>query len=83
MQVPIDTIVEKGKLFCVRKPSTDQWYDLALGTSEVHIGINLVNKTHTVVVEIYINNSKELFDVLHEKKMELRKSLEWISCGKD
>ena len=61
-------VVEKGKPFSVRKASTDHWYDVALGTSEAHIGINPVNKMHTVVVEIYINDSKELFDRLYENR---------------
>ena len=37
-------IVAKGKPFSVRKPTTDHWYDVAIGTSEAHLAINLVNK---------------------------------------
>ncbi len=71
-----EVIVEKGKPFSVRKPSTDHWYDVALGTSEAHIGVNLVNKVHTVVVEVYINDSKELFDKLYENRERIEKDAE-------
>lgn len=30
-------IVAKGKPFSVRKPTTDHWYDVAIGTSEAHL----------------------------------------------
>lgn len=39
-----DVIVERGKPFKIRKPSTDHWYDIAIGTSAGHVAHNLVNK---------------------------------------
>lgn len=66
-----DVVIEKGKPFNVRKPSTDHWYDIALGTSDAHICVNLVNKTHSVVVEVYINDNKNLFDKLYENKQSI------------
>ena len=76
-----DVVAEKGKPFSIRKASTDHWYDVALGTSEAHIGINLVNKIHTVVVEVYINDSKELFDKLYENREDIeadtKMNFEW------
>ena len=68
-------LVGRGKPFNVRKATTDHWYDVALGTSEAHIAIDLVNKDGNVVVEVYINDSKELFDNLAEHKEEIESTL--------
>lgn len=68
-------LVGRGKPFNVRKATTDHWYDVALGTSEAHIAIDLVNKDGNVVVEVYINDSKELFDNLAEHKEEIESAL--------
>lgn len=68
-------LVERGKPFNVRKATTDHWYDVALGTSEAHIAIDLVNKDGNVVVEVYINDNKELFDNLSEHKEEIELAL--------
>ena len=57
-----DVIVERGKPFKIRKASTDHWYDIAIGTSVGHVALNLVNKEGCVVVELYINDDKELYD---------------------
>lgn len=38
-----EIITERGKLFNIRKASTDHWHDIAIGTSAAHIGITLVN----------------------------------------
>lgn len=70
-----EVVTEKGKPFNLRKPTTDHWYDVALGTSEAHIAINLVNKESKIVLEIYISDSKELFDKLMENKEQIETSL--------
>ena len=74
-------IVNRGKPFNVRKASTDHWYDVAIGTSEAHISINLVNKDGVIVVELYIDDNKELFDKLIGNKDaiegDLGKKLSW------
>lgn len=70
-----DVVVQRDKPFNLRKASTDHWYDVAIGTSEAHIAINLVNKESSVVVELYINNNKDLFDSLFIKKEEIEKDL--------
>ena len=71
-----EVIVENGKPFNVRKATTDHWYDIAIGTSEAHIAINLVNKDHQIVLEVYISNNKALFDKLFECKDEIEAKLE-------
>lgn len=74
-------VVQRGKPFNLRKASTDHWYDVALGSSDAYIVINLVNKYGNVVVELYITDNKSLYDKLYEKKAaiedELGLQLEW------
>lgn len=69
-------IVAKGKPFSVRKPTTDHWYDVAIGTSEVHLAINLVNKENKIVLELYILDNKKLFDHLYEDKEKIENTLQ-------
>ncbi len=68
-------VIQRGKPFNLRKATTDHWYDVAIGSSEAHIAINLVNKDRNIVVELYINNNKELFDRLYENKDEIESQL--------
>ena len=70
-----ELLTAKGKPFNIRKATTDHWYDVALGTSEAHIGINLVNKEACVVVEVYISNNKLLFDQLYAQKEQIEQAL--------
>ena len=76
-----DAIAANGKPFNIRKPTTDHWYNVAIGTSGASISVNLVNKENRVVVELYISDSKHLFDSLYAKKddihSELGMELEW------
>lgn len=71
-----EIVVEKGKPFNVRKVTTDHWYDIALGTSEAHIAINLVNKERKIVLEVYISDNKELFDELFSHREEIETALQ-------
>ena len=70
-----DVIVERGKPFKIRKASTDHWYDIAIGTSVGHVALNLVNKEGCVVVELYINDDKELYDSQESQKEEIEAKL--------
>lgn len=63
-----EILIDRGKPFNVRKATTDHWYDVALGTSEAHVSINLVNKESVVCIDLYINDNKELFDSLYSNK---------------
>lgn len=69
-------IVAKGKPFSVRKPTTDHWYDVAIGTSEAHLAINLVNKENKIVLELYILDNKNLFDHIYEDKEKIEDTLQ-------
>lgn len=75
-------VVEKGRPFNIRKATTDHLYNIAIGSSEAHIAINLVNKDNFIAIEIYISNNKELYDKLYSYKDEIEEklglSLEWL-----
>ena len=64
-------LVARGKPFNIRKATTDHWYDVAIGSSDAHIAITLVNKDGNIVVELYINNNKALFDKLKSSMEEI------------
>ncbi len=68
-------VIKNGKPFNVRKATTDHWYDVAIGTSDAHISITLVNKDGTIGVDLYIRDSKDLFDHLYEHKDEIENKL--------
>lgn len=68
-------LADNGKPFNIRKATTDHWYDVAIGTSEAHISITLVNKDGSIGVELYIRDNKDLFDSLFEQKEEIETKL--------
>ncbi len=70
-----EVLVERGKPFNVRKPTTDHWYDIAIGTSDAHVSLTLVNKDGCVGVELYISDNKDLFDKLFAQKDEIEEKL--------
>lgn len=81
-----EVLIEKGKPFNVRKPSTSHAYDVAIGTSRAHLAITLVNKEGKIVLELYITDDKPLFDMLYEQKEEIESELnmnfEWERLDK-
>lgn len=70
-----NVLIERGKPFNVRKATTDHWYNVAIGTSDAHIDITLVNKDLVIGVELYITDNKELFDKLYQRKDEIENDL--------
>ena len=70
-----NVVIERGKPFNIRKATTDHWYNVAIGTSEAHIDITLVNKDSLIGVELYITDNKELFDKLYKRKDEIEREL--------
>lgn len=72
-----DEIVAHGKPFNTRKATTDHWYNVAIGNSNCHIGITLVNSDSFVGVELYIPDNKDLYDSLYEKKDEIEKQIDF------
>ncbi len=70
------TVARRGKPFNIRKATKEYWYDVALGTSEAHIAITLVNKDGNIVVELYIRDNKALFDSLYQNKKAIEAQLD-------
>ena len=70
-----EKVLHKGKPFNIRKANNDHWYDIAIGSSYAHIAVDLVNKNGYIVVELYINDNKELFDILYQNRSEIEKEL--------
>ncbi len=70
-----EVLIERGKPFNVRKPTTDHWYDIAIGTSDAHVSLTIVNREHVVGVELYISDNKELFEKLYLQKDEIDEKL--------
>lgn len=66
-----DRVALKGKPFNIRKPTTDHWYDIAIGTSAAKIAVDLVNKENCIILELHIHSDKDLYDSLYEKKNEI------------
>ena len=76
-----DVVEAKGKPFNKRKATTDHWYNVAIGSSDASISIDLVNKEHKIRVSIWISDNKDLYDSLALRKDEIEEalgfSLEW------
>ena len=68
-------VIARGKPFNLRKATTDHWYDVAMGTSDAHIAIDLVNKDGCIVAECYISDNKDLFDTFSDHKEEIESAL--------
>ena len=68
-------LIQQGKPFNLRKPTTDHWYDVAIGSSDAHISIDLINKQKKMIVELYIHNNKQLFDHLFSQREEIERKL--------
>ncbi|MDD3325297.1 MAG: DUF4268 domain-containing protein [Sulfurospirillaceae bacterium] len=70
-----------SKEFNKRKPSTDHWMNLSLGSSSCHISISRIQKRNELDVELYIDEDKELFKslILHKDDIEseLGLKLDW------
>lgn len=72
---------EFAKQFKQRKPSTDHWMTLSIGSSAANLDITMIQKRSENGVELYISDDKELFRSLFEKKDSIEKetglSFDW------
>jgi len=66
-----DVIDERGKPFNKRKAGPDHWYSVAIGSSQCHISIDLINKDKKIRVGIWIDDNKDLYDYFYEHKDEI------------
>ena len=70
-----EVVDSKGKPFNKRKATTDHWYNVAIGSSDASISIDLVNKEHKIRVSLWINDNKDIFDALFQRKDEIETTL--------
>ena len=70
-----EVVDTKGKPFNKRKATTDHWYNVAIGSSEANISIDLVNKEHKIRVSLWISDNKDLFDSLYQQKDAIEAAL--------
>lgn len=70
-----DVVESKGKPFNKRKATTDHWYNVAIGSSDANISIDLVNKEHKIRVSLWVSDNKELFDALFMRRDEIEAAL--------
>lgn len=59
------------KEFRAKKPSTDHWYTLSIGISKCTIDILYLVQRNEIAVELYIHDSKDLFDTYYSHKSEI------------
>ena len=64
-----------AKCFKRRKPSTDHWMSLSLGSSAYHLDILTLKKRNAVSVEFYISDDKTIFQRLLQHKDEIETEL--------
>lgn len=76
-----ELIDSRGYPFNKRTPTTNYWYNVAIGSTSCRIGIHLLNNESRIRICIYIPESKELYDEFLRHKDEIEKelgySLEW------
>ena len=70
-----EVVDSKGKPFNKRKATMDHWYNVAIGSSDASISIDLVNKEHKIRVSLWINDNKDIFDALFQRKDEIETAL--------
>lgn len=70
-----EVVDSQGKPFNKRKATTDHWYNVAIGSSDASISIDLVNKEHRIRVSLWINDNKDIFDALFQRKDEIETAL--------
>jgi len=62
---------EFAKQFNQRKPSTDHWMTLSIGSSAAHLDVTMIQKRSENGVELYISDDKQLYKSLYEKKTSI------------
>lgn len=70
-----------AKEFKRRKPSVNHWMNFSIGSSECELDVSQIRKHENLIVELYINDNKELYAALKENKEaienEIGCKLEW------
>lgn len=72
----------KGTILRLRKTYPQNWYDVSIGSSDAHVSLTVNASDNLMGCELYIPDSKELYDELakyrDEIEKELKGKLEWM-----
>ncbi len=72
----------KNKNFKLRKAHPQHWYDISVGSSLAHIGLTINSQQNQLGCELYIHDSKSLYNHLMADKMEIEQiiteHIEWM-----
>ncbi|KYC47989.1 MAG: hypothetical protein AMQ22_01905 [Candidatus Methanofastidiosum methylothiophilum] len=68
-------INENKIMLKTQKPLPQHWTNISIGTSNAHCAFSLNTQSNEIVCELYIDNNKELFSWLYERKEEIEKEL--------
>lgn len=68
----------KYSWFKSRKPQPQHWYDVAIGSSQVHISLTVSFSKGFIRCELYIPDNKDLFHKLDAQKENIEKELNLI-----
>ena len=71
----------KNTTLRLRSPRPQHWYSVGIGSSEVHMNYTANTQDMKIACEIYIPDSKELFNQLEQYKLDIEREvgsrLEW------
>lgn len=65
-----------SKIFKLRKPQAQHWYDLGVGSSAYHICLTVNTQKNIISAGLYINEDKSIFESFRNKEAEVEKILE-------
>lgn len=73
---------ERNSRIGTRKPNPQHWYDVSIGQTGGHLSLTVNTRDNELGCELYINDDKEWFDELYERKDKVEESiggsLEWM-----
>lgn len=66
----------------LQSPRYQHWYDVSMGSGDAHVALTINSIKDLAACELYINNNKDLFNYLLERKSTIEKEIgdkaEWI-----
>lgn len=65
----------KGTRLSMRKARPQHWYNIAIGSSEVHVSLSLNSFDNTIRTELYIPKNKDIYYKLEQSKEEIESEI--------
>lgn len=63
------------KLFSLRKPGTQHWYDISIGSSQCHISLTASRQKKMITASLYIHDGDDLYTKLYSCSDIIEKSI--------